>query len=135
MNSGKEKTPVLMTQEFWMNSQFSVARLTGQVRIYGVEFVVVNKEGKDIFQCAAEAHRAGRVKAIEPGEPADLIDNRYLPVYRKIGRDTFIEWLKEGMELKQMQERVKALNVEDRVNRNAEKAKMNKKQTTMTFEP
>jgi len=97
---------ILMEEEYWANSPFSIARYYGEIKIGGVEYIIVNKEGKDLFECSAEAEKAGREKAIEPGEPCDLIDKRYQPIYRKVGRDKFIEWVKEGLELKQMKERV-----------------------------
>lgn len=100
-------TPILMTEEFWANSHFSIARYYGRVKAFGLEYIIVNKEGKDIFECSAEAHKAGREKAIEPGEPCDLVDRRYVPIYRKLGRDKFIEWVKEGLELKDMEKRLK----------------------------
>lgn len=96
-----------MTEEYWATSQFSIARYYGGIKVDGIEYIIVNKEGKDVFECSLEAEKAGREKAIEPGEPADLIDKRYQPIYRKVGRDKFIEWVKEGLELKQMKERVK----------------------------
>jgi len=83
-----------MTEEFWANSQFSVARYYGRCKIDGKEYVIVNKEGKDIFECSAEAEKAGREKAIEPGEPADLVRRDFVPFYRKLGRDTFLSVLK-----------------------------------------
>lgn len=88
-----------MTEEFWANSQLSVVRHTGRMQWNGVRYVICNKEGKDIFQCSIEAEKAGRDKAIEPGEPCDLIDERYLPVYRKLGREAFIELIKEHQDL------------------------------------
>lgn len=96
-----------MTEEYWATSQFSIARYYGGIKVDGIEYIIVNKEGKDVFECSLEAEKAGREKAIEPGEPADLIDKRYQPIYRKVGRDKFIEWVKEGLELKQMKERMK----------------------------
>lgn len=87
--------PILMDESYWANSQLSVARLYGQVRLNGVEYIIVNKEGKDIFECSEEAERAGRQKAIEPGEPADLIDKRYIKLYKKMGREKFLLMLKE----------------------------------------
>lgn len=98
---------IVMTEEYWANGPFSVARYTGGIKVGGVEYVIVNKEGKDIYECSREAARLGREKAIEPGEPCDLLDVRYKSVYRKVGRDVFIEWVKEGLELKQMKERMK----------------------------
>lgn len=105
----KEHAPILMTEEYWANSPFSIVRYQGQMRIRGIEYIIVNKEGKDIFECSWEAHRAGRSKAIEPGEPCDLIDIRYKPIYHKVGRGTFIKWLEEGLEMEQMKERLAAM--------------------------
>ena len=96
-----------MTEEYWASSPYSVARYYGGIKIGRVEYIIVNKEGKDLFECSEEADKAGREKAIEPGEPADLIDKRYQPVYKKVGREKFIEWVNEGLELKQMKERMK----------------------------
>jgi hypothetical protein len=96
-----------MTEEYWASSPFSVARYYGSIKIRGVEYVIVNKEGKDIYECSIEAEKAGREKAIEPGEPADLVDRRYVPMYKRLGRDQFIEWVKEGLDLTAMKKRLK----------------------------
>ena len=96
-----------MTEEYWATSQFSIARYYGRIKVGGIEYIIVNKEGKDVFELSVEAEKAGREKAIEPGKPCDLIDKRYQPIYRKVGRDKFIEWVKDGLELKQMKERLK----------------------------
>lgn len=98
---------ILMTEEYWAISQFSIARYYGRIKVGGIEYIIVNKEGKDVFELSVEAEKAGRENAIEPGEPCDLIDKRYQPIYRKVGRDKFIEWVKDGLELKQMKERLK----------------------------
>jgi hypothetical protein len=63
--------PILMTEEYWANSQFSVVRYTGRIKWGGIAYIICNKEGKDIFQCSIEAEKEGREKAIEPGEPSD----------------------------------------------------------------
>lgn len=102
-----DNTPIIMTEEYWASSPLSVVRYTGSIKMRGIEYIIVNKEGKDIYECSHEAQRAGREKAIEPGEPCDLIDRRYQPIYRKLGRDRFIEWVKEGLDLKAMKERLK----------------------------
>ena len=98
---------IIMTEEYWATSQFSIARYYGGIKVGGVDYVIVNKEGKDIYECSIEAEKAGREKAIEPGEPADLIDRRYIPMYKKLGRDKFIEWVKEGLDLAAMKKRLK----------------------------
>lgn len=89
-------TPILMTEEYWADSQFSIARYYGVIKAFGVEYRIVNKEGKDIFECSIEAEKAGRDKAIEPGEPCDLVWTKFIPYYRAIGRDKFFEVLKKN---------------------------------------
>ena len=90
--------PICMTEEFWANSQFSVVRYYGKAKIGCHEYIIVNKEGKDIFECSAEAKKAGRKKAIEPGEPADLVRTDFVKHYRRLGRDRFIELLKANLQ-------------------------------------
>ena len=89
---------ILMAEDYWRNSQFSIARLYGVINVKigneNIEYIIVNKEGKDIFECSKQAQKAGRAKAIEPGEPVDLLDRRYIPVYRKMGREAFIKMIK-----------------------------------------
>ena len=86
--------PICMAEELWANSQFSIARYYGQIKVGGHRYVIVNKEGKDIFQCSIEAEKAGREKAIEPGEPCDLCREDFVKYYRKLGRAKFLAVLK-----------------------------------------
>lgn len=86
-------TPILMTEEFWANSQFSIARYYGGIQAFGTQYRIVNKEGKDIFECSHEAEKEGREKAIEAGEPCDLCMVKFIPYYRALGRDKFMEVL------------------------------------------
>lgn len=85
-----------MTKEFWQNSQLSIARHYGRVHFNNSEFIIVNKEGKDIFKCSAEAEKAGRTMAIEEDEPADLVRRDFVKYYRALGRDKFIEVLMQN---------------------------------------
>lgn len=89
----------MMEEEYWRNSPFSLAKYYGKIRMKiggeTIDYIIVNKEGKDIFECSVEAERAGRTNAIEPGEPADLIDRWYIPAYRMMGREAFIKMIKE----------------------------------------
>ena len=39
---------ILFTEEEWRNSQLSVARYYGGIRISGQRYIIVNKEGKDL---------------------------------------------------------------------------------------
>ena len=94
---------ILMEEGYWRNSQFSIARFYGaiNVKIGGetIMYFIVNKEGKDMFECSKEAEKAGRENVIEPGEPADLVDCRYIPAYSKMGREAFIKMIKEHEDL------------------------------------
>ena len=94
---------ILMEEEYWRSSQFSIAKYYGEIKVNiggeTIHYIIVNKEGKNIFECSLEAQKAGRAKAIEPGEPVDLLDRRYIPAYRKMGREAFIKMLKEQPEL------------------------------------
>ena len=96
--------PLLMTEEYWKESMFSIARHFGQIDINGHLYVIVNKEGKDIFECSAEAEATGRDMAIEPGEPCDLVRSDLIPAYRKLGRDRIIELLKQGKDADEIKE-------------------------------
>lgn len=88
---------IVMAEEYWRNSMFSVAKYYGgmNIKIGGenITYTIVNKKGKTIYECSEEAEKAGRDKAIEAGEPADLVDNRYIPIYRKMGREKFLRMI------------------------------------------
>ena len=88
--------PILMTEEFWANSQLSVARYFGGITFEGRQYIIVDKLGRDLFECSAIADKEGREKAIEPGEPADLVLSTLQMAYRKLGRDRIIELIKQG---------------------------------------
>lgn len=91
-----EEHPLIMAEEYWVNSQFSIAKYYGGINFNGYRYVIVNKEGKDLLECTEEAEKAGRDKAIEPGEPADLCIVSLVPSYKKLGRDKIIELVKQG---------------------------------------
>jgi hypothetical protein len=74
-----------MTEEFLMNSQFSIARFYGGMTFNGREYIIVDKHGRDLWECSIGA-----------GEPADLILKTLKPAYRKLGRDHIINLIKDG---------------------------------------
>lgn len=103
---------IVMSESFWANSFLSIARRTGRIVFGGHEFVIVDKRGHDIFECSREAQAAGRKKAIEPGEPADLCRTDFVPIYRRLGRDEFIKFIKDNPEIrtyKQAEQKLKEL--------------------------
>ena len=80
----KEFKAILLTKESWMNSQLSVAKYSGGIHLTcdgGKKrtFLIVNKEGKELNQVSIPA-----------GEPADLVDKEFIPLYKKLGRTLFI---------------------------------------------
>jgi len=102
------KEPLIMTEEYWANSQLSIARYYGGINFNGKRYLIVNKEGKDLFELSIEAAKAGREKAIEPGEPADLVLESLIPSYKKLGRDKIIELVKQGKTEKEIKQIAKA---------------------------
>lgn len=87
--------PICMTEEYWKNSQFSIARYYGQIKVNRDEYIIVNKDGIDVFTLSAIAEKQGKEKAIDPGEPCDLVRKDFVKYYRKLKRDKFLAVLKE----------------------------------------
>lgn len=94
--------PILMTEEYWANSQLSIARYYGGCTIGKIDYRIVNKEGISLFELSdpeSEYYVGDDKKAIEPGEPADLVQKVWIPIYRKLGRERFIELIKNNPKL------------------------------------
>lgn len=100
---------IVITEKAWANCPLSIARYSGRVKYNGHEYVIVDKRGHDIFECSAEAEKEGRKKAIEPGEPADLCRTDFVPIYRKLGREEFLRFLKESPQIDSVKEAKKLL--------------------------
>lgn len=98
-----------MTEDYWANSPFSLARYTGVIRAFGAEYLIVDKLGRDIFECSFIAEKEGREKAIEPGEPCDLCRREFIPIYRQLGRERFFTFLKENPDVYDVKEARKRL--------------------------
>lgn len=111
-----------MTEEYWANSQFSVARYTGGLSIGKKSYYIVNKEGATIFELSdpdSPYYVGDGVKtAIEPGEPADLVLEEWIPYYKKLGRDKIIECVKKNMTLKEVKELCKKSKRQKSISKN-----------------
>lgn len=95
-------TPIMMTEDYWANSQLSIARYYGGCAIGKIDYWIVNKEGISVIELSDpdNKHYVGDdKKAIEPGEPADLVQKAWIPIYRKLGRERFIELIKNNPKL------------------------------------
>lgn len=88
--------PLIMTEEYWANTHLSVVRYTGECRAFDQHYIIVNKDGLNIYAASLKADKEGREKAIEPGEPADLCLFSLVPAYHKLGRERIIELVKSG---------------------------------------
>ena len=82
--------PIMMTKEYWMNSQLSVARFTLGCIVWGHEYLVDPPSG-------------------------DMLRKDFISFYAKLGRDRFMQMLKDNpavndADLKRMmQDEIKAL--------------------------
>ena len=106
-----QKLPIAMAEDYWANSQFSVARYTGNVRINNAEYIIVNKAGATIFELSSPESKyyvGDDNMAIPPGEPCDLVRVEWGPIYKKLGRDKFIELIQQdGITLEKEKEIIK----------------------------
>ena len=93
-----------MTEGYWANSQLSIVRYYGHIRFMGHEYVIVNKDGIDIFALSIMAEKQGKDKAIEPVEPCDLCLKSLVTSYHKLGRDRIIELVKQGKTEKEIKQ-------------------------------
>ena len=96
--------PLVICEETWTNCHLSIARHYGGVNYRDHEYLIVDKHGRDLWECTAIAEKEGREKAIEPGEPADLCRRDFIPTYRKLGRDRVFELIREGKTEKEIKD-------------------------------
>lgn len=92
----KSGKPILMTEENWKNSQLSPAGRYGGITRGDTQYVVVDETGMTLFELSALQEKDGRKWLIPPGKPADLVDEEFVPFYKKLGREKFIEILKQN---------------------------------------
>lgn len=81
-----------MAEDYWATSQLSIAKYYGGIRLNNIDYKIVNKDGITLMELSAPSskHYVKDGMAIPPGEPADLVDNKFIPFFRKLGRDKFI---------------------------------------------
>lgn len=79
-------TTLLMERDYWMNTQLSIARHYGGIKIEGRRYIIVDKHGIDLWHTS-----------IGQGEPADLILETIQKAYKKLGRDEIIKRIEAGV--------------------------------------
>lgn len=62
---------IMMTKEFWLNSQFSIARFYGGIHINETRYIIMGSE-------------------------QDLVDDRFAKYYNKLGREKFMQILEQN---------------------------------------
>lgn len=62
---------IMMAKEFWLNSQFSIARFYGGIHINGTRYIIMGGE-------------------------QDLVDNGFAKYYNKLGREKFMQILEQN---------------------------------------
>lgn len=94
---------IIITQEHWANSQLSIAKHYGGIKVNDHEYILVNKQGISLSELSnpRSKHYVSEGKAIPPGEPADLVRKDWLPIYKALGREETIELVKQGKSLKE----------------------------------
>lgn len=75
---------LVMTEEFWMNSMFSIARFSGGINVNGKLYILDYSTN-------------------------DLIRSDFVKTYQKVGRDKAIEMLKEGKSKEEIEEYAKSI--------------------------
>ena len=95
--------PPIITEEYWANSQLSVVRYIGSIRLNNCVYTVVNKEGITVFELSdpKSKYNVEGQMIIQPGEPCDLVMNEWIPIYRYLGREKTIELIKKGIPLEE----------------------------------
>ena len=76
-------TPILIEEGYWKNSQLSVARFYGGIKFNGEEYVIVHPKN-------------------------DLLLSKWVPVYKKLGRERTIGLIKNGTSLEVAKKMIKA---------------------------
>ena len=93
---------IVLTKDQWAKSQLSIARYYGGARFRGRDYRIVNQYGIDVFSLSdpQSEHYAGEgTYAIKDDEPADLVLVEWIPLYRKLGRESFLKLIKDNKEI------------------------------------
>jgi len=85
---------LIIPENHWANSQLSIARFCGRISINKELYVIVNKEGIDVYELSNpdSKHFVGEGNwIIPPGEPCDLCHEKVVPLYKLYHRDKVLQ--------------------------------------------
>ena len=80
--------PIIINYDYWINSQLSIAKYYGGIRINGIEYLIMEVSN-------------------------DLVRKDWCKVYEKLGRDKTIELIKSHITLKEAKELLKKKKVNE----------------------
>ncbi|MBO7323707.1 MAG: hypothetical protein J6U51_09025 [Bacteroidales bacterium] len=83
------KTPIIYTYESWANSQLSIVRHTGGMKINGVFYMLISEHSNRYTP--------------------DLLRYDWVPVYTKLGREKTIGLIKNGTTLSVAKQIIKSM--------------------------
>lgn len=95
------EVPIIMEESYWANSTLSISRYYGGIVFRRKEYFIVNKDGIKLLELSDpdSPHYVKEGMAIPPGEPADLVQNEWIPVYKALGRKKTFELVQSGKTL------------------------------------
>lgn len=100
-----EQISPVIPEEVWADSMLSIARYYGGIKIKNEHYIVVNKEGISVYDLSNPKSKHyvgdGESKCIKPGEPCDLVNIKWVQVYKKLGRDKLFKLIKQGKSLEE----------------------------------
>lgn len=99
---------VLMAKEFWLNSQFSIARFYGGINVDGKIYKII-------------------------GEKQDLLQEDFIALYKQLGRESFISILKDNQSAddKTLKEIMKMSVIKRKAALKEKQERFNKRQTIL----
>ena len=71
----------------------------GRMTINGFRYTLVDKHGRNIRKYIHSEILDPGVNFVKEGEPYDLVDDRYLEPYRIMGREAFVEMIRQNPSL------------------------------------
>lgn len=87
---------ILYDREDITERGFTEVFSSGHMAINGRGYTLVNQEGKLVKRFVHSAIVDPDALFVSEGEPCDLVDDRYLEVYRMIGRADFLELIRNN---------------------------------------
>lgn len=90
---------ILYDKEDIADMGFKRAIDTGRMKINGYGYTLVDQYGCGIKRYVHSSISDPDVMFVKQGDPFDLVDNRYLDAYRMVGREDFLEIIRQNPDI------------------------------------